>query len=160
MARYAINYDRLPGDIRAAAQAIGLGATCHNPFRSISVRAIEVLYAVDEALRIIDGYDPRQPSSITVDPRAGTGHGATEAPRGLLYHRYTISDEGSIEHANIVPPTSQNQKMIEDDLRQFAPTCLDRPDAEIQYLCEQAIRNYDPCISCATHFLKLEIDRG
>ncbi len=160
MARYALNFDRFPSDIQDAARAIGLGPVCNNPFQSIAVRAVEVLYAVDEALRIIETYDPAQAPSVTVDPRAATGHAATEAPRGLLYHCYTISDEGSIEHANIVPPTSQNQKMIEDDLRQFAPTCLDKADAEIQYLCEQAIRNYDPCISCATHFLKLEIDRA
>lgn len=160
MARYALNFDRLSPDVQGAAKAIGLGRVCNNPFQSIAVRAIEVLYAVDEALRIIDAYDPQQAPSIAVKPKAGTGHGATEAPRGLLYHRYTIDDDGLIEHANIVPPTSQNQKMIEDDLRHLAPTCLDRPDHEIQQLCEQAIRNYDPCISCATHFLKLEVDRG
>jgi len=101
---------------------------------------------------------PRQPS-IEVKPRAATGYAATEAPRGLLYHRYAISDEGVIADANIVPPTSQNQKMIEDDLRRFVPTRLDRSDDEVQYVSEQAIRNYDPCISCATHFLKLEVDR-
>lgn len=160
MARYALNFDQLPSDIQDAAKAAGLGSICTNPFQSISVRAVEVLYAVNEALRVIETYDPPEVSSITVEPRAGTGYAATEAPRGLLYHRYTIDDNGIIGDANIVPPTSQNQKMIEDDLRRFVPTTMDRPDDEIQYVCEQAIRNYDPCISCATHFLKLEIDRG
>lgn len=159
MARYALNFDQLPSDIQDAAKAAGLGPVCANPFQSISVRAVEVLYAVDEALRIIDAYVPPEESSIIVEPKAGTGYAATEAPRGLLYHRYTIDDEGIIKDANIVPPTSQNQKMIEDDLRRFVPTCLDKTDDEIQYLSEQAIRNYDPCISCATHFLELEIDR-
>ena len=159
MARYALNFDQLPSDIQGAAKAAGLGSVCTNPFQSISVRAVEVLYAVDEALRIIDAYAPPEESSIIVEPKAGTGYAATEAPRGLLYHRYTIDDEGIIKDANIVPPTSQNQKMIEDDLRSFVSTCLDKTDDEIQYLSEQAIRNYDPCISCATHFLKLEIDR-
>lgn len=160
MARYALNFDRLPSEIQEAAKAAGLGPVCANPFQSITVRAVEVLYAVTEALRIIDAYDPPEASSITVEPKAGTGYAATEAPRGLLYHRYTIDDGGIIKDANIVPPTSQNQKMIEDDLRRFVPTCLDKTDDEIQYVSEQAIRNYDPCISCATHFLKLEVDRG
>lgn len=160
MARYALNFDRLSDEIRNAAKAAGLGPVCTNPFQSITVRAVEVLYAVTEALRIIDDYDPPQQSAIDVGPKAGTGFAATEAPRGLLYHRYTIDDDGVIKDANIVPPTSQNQKMIEDDLRSFVPTCLDKADDEIQYVSEQAIRNYDPCISCATHFLKLEVDRG
>ena len=160
MARYALNFDRLPPSIQLAAKAAGLGPVCKNPFQSISVRAVEVLYAVEEALRIIDAYEPPEESAIVVKPQAGTGYGATEAPRGLLYHRYTIDDSGIIKDANIVPPTSQNQKMIEDDLRRFVSTRMDRPDDEIQYVCEQAIRNYDPCISCATHFLKLEIDRA
>jgi coenzyme F420-reducing hydrogenase alpha subunit len=160
MARYALNFDHLPLDIQAAAKAAGLGPVCNNPFQSIVVRAVEVLYAVTEALRIIDAFDPQQAAAIVVEPRAGTGYAATEAPRGLLYHRYTIDGNGIIEDANIVPPTSQNQKMIEQDLRRFVPTCIDKTDDEIQYLAEQAIRNYDPCISCATHFLKLEVDRG
>jgi len=160
MARYALNFDRLPGDIQDAAKAAGLGPVCTNPFQSIIVRAVEVLYAATEALRIINDYNPPQQSAIDVKPKAGTGYAATEAPRGLLYHRYTIDDDGVIKDANIVPPTSQNQKMIEDDLRRFVPTCLDKADDEIQYVSEQAIRNYDPCISCATHFLKLVVDRG
>jgi len=160
MARYALNFDRLPLEIQDAAKEAGLAPICTNPFQSITVRAVEVLYAVTEALRIIDAYEPPEESSVTVEPKAGTGYAATEAPRGLLYHRYTIDDDGIIKDANIVPPTSQNQKMIEDDLRRFVPTCLDMADDEIQYVSEQAIRNYDPCISCATHFLKLEVDRG
>lgn len=159
MARYALNFDRLPLEIQNAAKEAGLGPVCSNPFQSITVRAVEVLYAVTEALRIIDAYEPPEESSVTVEPKAATGYAATEAPRGLLYHRYTIDDDGIIKDANIVPPTSQNQKMIEDDLRRFVPTCLDKADDEIQYVSEQAIRNYDPCISCATHFLKLEVDR-
>lgn len=160
MARYALNFDRLPSEVQDAAKAGGLGPVCTNPFQSITVRAVEVLYAVTEALRVIDAYEPPEESSVTVEPKAATGYAATEAPRGLLYHRYTIDDDGIIKDANIVPPTSQNQKMIEDDLRRFVPTCLDKGDDEIQYVSEQAIRNYDPCISCATHFLKLEADRG
>ncbi|WP_299442592.1 Ni/Fe hydrogenase subunit alpha [uncultured Rhodospira sp.] len=160
MARYANNFDRLPPEVREAARAAGLGPVCTNPFRSITVRAVETLYAVIEALRLIDGYAPPERSAIDVVPTAGTGHAATEAPRGLLYHRYSLDDAGLITGANIVPPTSQNQPMIEDDLRRLVPDWIDKPDDEIQYICEQAIRNYDPCISCATHFLTLHIDRA
>ena len=159
MARYALNFDQLPADIQSTAKAACLGPVCANPFQSIIVRAVEVLYAVTEALRIIDCYKAPDEPTVAVTPLARTGYAATEAPRGLLYHRYEIDENGLIKDANIVPPTSQNQKMIEDDLRKFVPTCIEKPDDEIQYLSEQAIRNYDPCISCATHFLKLEVDR-
>ena len=91
---------------------------------------------------------------------AGVGHGVSEAPRGLLYHRYEISDDGTILDAKIVPPTSQNQISIEHDLREFVQPRLHLPADELTRQCEQAIRNYDPCISCATHFLKLEVDRA
>ena len=132
---------------------------CNNPFRSIIVRAVEVLYACEEALRIINDYEMPDAPFIDVPPRAGTGYAATEAPRGILYHRYEIDEKGDILDADIIPPTSQNQKMIEDDLWKFVSQHIDEPDDKIQWQAEQAIRNYDPCISCATHFLKLEIER-
>jgi sulfhydrogenase subunit alpha len=123
------------------------------------VRAVEILYACDEALRIIDAYEPPPAPALDVQPRAGVGHGWTEAPRGLLYHRYQIDDEGTILDAKIVPPTSQNQATIEADLISFVQAHVDLPDDELGLRCEQAIRNYDPCISCATHFLKFEVER-
>jgi coenzyme F420-reducing hydrogenase alpha subunit len=87
------------------------------------------------------------------------GFGATEAPRGLLWHRYELDDEGTILDARIVPPTSQNQRAIEHDLRWFVERYADLPDDELGLRCEQAIRNHDPCISCATHFLQLDVER-
>jgi sulfhydrogenase subunit alpha len=96
---------------------------------------------------------------VEVHPRAGTGYGCTEAPRGSLYHRYQIDDQGVILDAKIVPPTSQNQKTIERDLWRFVPPRIDLPNDELTWQCEQAIRNYDPCISCATHFLNLKVQR-
>ncbi len=160
LARYALSSDRLSPLAREAAERAGLGAVCRNPYRSIVVRAVEVLYALEEALRIIDSYEPPDPPAVAVAPRAGAGAGWTEAPRGVLWHRYEIDAEGTILDARIVPPTSQNQLTIEHDLRAVAESHLDLPDQELSLRCEQAIRNHDPCISCATHFLKLTVERG
>ncbi len=124
------------------------------------MRAVELVQACDEALAIIDGYEPPDAPAVEVAPRRAVGHGATEAPRGLLYHRYEIDEDGTILDARIVPPTSQNQLAIEEDLRAVVEAGLDLPDEQLSLRCEQAIRNHDPCISCATHFLTLTVDRG
>jgi sulfhydrogenase subunit alpha len=159
LARYTLSRQWLSPVARQAATAAGLGERCGNPFRSIAVRSVELVYAVEEALRLISTYEPPSPSFVDVQPRAGTGRGATEAPRGTLFHRYELAADGTITAAQIVPPTSQNQPAIEDDLRQFVQTRLELGDSQLTYACEQAIRNYDPCISCATHFLNLTIER-
>jgi coenzyme F420-reducing hydrogenase alpha subunit len=160
LARYALNRDRLSPVAREAADAAGLEPVCRNPFRSIVVRAVEILYAVDEALRLIEAYEPPDPPGVEAVPRAGVGHGWTEAPRGMLWHRYEIDGDGTILDAKIVPPTSQNQGRIEQSLHGFVQEHVDLDDDELRLRCEQAVRSYDPCISCATHFLRLEIDRG
>ena len=160
LARYALNAERLSPLARATARAVGLGPVCRNPFRSIVVRAIEVLHACDEALRLIAAYEPPPRPFVDVAPRAATGCAATEAPRGLLYHRYRLAADGAIEDAKIVPPTSQNQKSMEEDLARFVAPRLALPRDELTLRCEQAVRNYDPCISCATHFLRLRIDEA
>ena len=159
LARYGLNFDRLSPVAQEAARGAGLGPVCRNPFQSIIVRSVETLYACDEALRIINDYEPPDTPAIETRPRAATGSACTEAPRGILYHRYRIDAGGLIQDAKIVPPTSQNQKIIEDDLRRFIARNMDLPDDQLTWRCEQAIRNYDPCISCATHFLKLDIQR-
>jgi sulfhydrogenase subunit alpha len=158
LARYSLNFEQLSPLAQQAAREAGLSDTCKNPFQSIIARAVETLYACDEAIRIINTYEEPSSPFIDVQPKAGTGYGWSEAPRGMLYHRYTLDDQGLIVNANIVPPTSQNQKMIEDDLRNYVEKNLDLPQDELQWQCEQVIRNYDPCISCATHFLKLTIE--
>ncbi len=160
LARYSMASGALRPLAREAAAEAGLGAACHNPFRSIIVRAVELVQACDEALAIIEDYEQPDAPHVEVTPRRGYGHGATEAPRGMLYHRYEIDEDGSILDAKIVPPTSQNQLAIEDDLRAVVEAGLDLPDEQLKLRCEQAIRNHDPCISCATHFLKLTVDRG
>ena len=145
---------------RAARPPRRPGSTAgeRNPFRSIVVRSVELVYAADEALRLIADYEEPDAPGVEVEPRAGIGYGCTEAPRGILYHRYELDDDGTILDAKIVPPTSQNQRAIEEDLRGVVERSLDVPDDELALLCEQTIRNYDPCISCATHFLQLEVD--
>jgi coenzyme F420-reducing hydrogenase alpha subunit len=158
LARYSLNHDLLPPTARQAADSAGLGPVCRNPFRSIVVRAVELVVACEEALRIIDGWADGGVASVPVPARAGVGHGATEAPRGVLYHRYELDSDGTVRTAQIVPPTSQNQASIELDLRAFVQTRLHLDDAELTRQCEQAIRNYDPCISCATHFLDLSVE--
>jgi len=160
LARYALNSERLSPLAREAAAEAGLGTICRNPFRSIVVRSVEILYALDEALRLIAAYEEPDAPAVEVQPRAGTGCGWTEAPRGLCWHRYRLDDDGTILEAKIVPPTSQNQASIEADLRGFLAGNLELHDDRLRHLCEQAIRNHDPCISCATHFLTLEVDRG
>ena len=159
LARYALNFDELSDVAKEAADEVGLGPVCRNPFRSIVVRAVEVLYAADEALRIIAEYECPKAPAVECVPRAATGYGCTEAPRGICWHRYEIDADGVILDAKIVPPTSQNQKTIEDDLFGVVSRSLDLSDEQLSHLCEQTIRNYDPCISGATHFLHLEVER-
>lgn len=160
LARFALSRRWLSPLAAQAATAAGLDGGCRNPFRSIAVRAVELTYAVEEALRLIDGYEPPEPSAVDVPPSEGCGYGATEAPRGTLLHRYELAADGTVRSARIVPPTSQNQAAIEDDLRRFVGGRLDLDDHRLTHDCEQAIRNYDPCISCATHFLDLTVDRA
>jgi coenzyme F420-reducing hydrogenase alpha subunit len=159
-ARFALNAERLSHRAQQAAARVGLTPeTGKNPFRSILVRGVEVIYAFDEAIRIIESYQPPPVSAIEARPQSGRGAAATEAPRGLLYHRYDLDADANILEAKIVPPTSQNQCSIEDDLRAIAPTLAALPHAAARARAEHAIRNYDPCISCATHFLELTIER-
>jgi coenzyme F420-reducing hydrogenase alpha subunit len=160
LARYSLNSRLLSPLARQVAAAAGLGATCGNPFRSVLVRAVEIVYAIEESLRIITEYQPPPQAAIPVPPRAGTGYGVTEAPRGVLYHRYELAADGTVRTARIVPPTAQNQAAIEDDLRGFVADRLELDDHQLTHSCEQLIRSYDPCISCATHFLDLRVDRS
>ena len=159
LARYAMNNAQLAPLAAEAARAAGLGDVCSNPFKSIVVRAVELVAACDEALALVEAYEPPEPSADLVEPRAGIGTGATEAPRGLLFHQYEIDDAGIIRSARIVPPTSQNQLTIEDDLRRVVLAGLDLTDHDLQWRSEQSVRNHDPCISCAAHFLDVSVVR-
>jgi sulfhydrogenase subunit alpha len=161
VARVNLCFDQLPPRARAAAEACGLELPITNSFRSIVARAVEIVAACEDAIRLARQLADRPISPCRVDwqPRDGVGCHATEAPRGILYHRYELGGDGFVKAAVIVPPTSQNQGQVEADLRDMLPGLLDRGDDEVRHRCEHLIRNYDPCISCATHFLKFEIER-
>ena len=159
LARFVLNADRLAPRAARLAAELGLTPAERNPFRSILVRAIETLHACEVATDIATRYAVPARPSVDVVPRAGLGCGWTEAPRGLLWHRYELAGDGTILDARIVPPTSQNQPAIEHDLMHLIEHSLHLDDAALEALCEQAVRNYDPCISCATHFLNMRVLR-
>ncbi len=159
LSRFNLNFDRLPPLAQELAREAGFPLPYRNPFLSIVARSVELVFACEEAIRIVEEYEEPDRPYVEYEVQAGTGYGCTEAPRGILYHRYTVDAEGIIQDAKIVPPTAQNQPQIEEDLRVLAPKVVDLPLDQATWVCEQAIRNYDPCISCATHFLRLEIER-
>jgi len=156
LARFALCADSLPAPLQTLSRELGIQWPELNPFKSLLVRGIEVLFALDEAVAILEAWAGATAPAVPIELQAGVGWGATEAPRGTLVHRYQLDDDGRLEHATIVPPTSQNQLAIEADLRRLGPQLKVMSDADATHRAEMAIRNYDPCISCATHFLRLE----
>ena len=160
LARMNLNRERLLPTARQLADEVGLEHPCRNPFKSIVARSLEIVQAYDEALSILQDYRPTGDARIPYQYRRAEGAAATEAPRGLLVHRYCIDENGLVTAANIVPPTSQNQGQIEDDLRNYLPAVVALPDEQVAIACERLVRSYDPCISCSTHFLKVTLERG
>jgi coenzyme F420-reducing hydrogenase alpha subunit len=159
LARVAHNRAQLLPEARQMADEIGLAPGCRNPFKSILARAVELVHAFGEALDIVRTFEPFTPGRVTYEHRAGSGCAATEAPRGMLYHRLEFDEKGRITFAKIVPPTSQNQAQIERDLRAWLPQWRGQSDLVTASACERLVRSYDPCISCSTHFLKTTIQR-
>jgi sulfhydrogenase subunit alpha len=157
LARWNLCADQAGPEIQQLARETGISWPCRNPYVSIVARALETAYAVDEALRLIEAYEIPENPAVPYDVRAGSAAWITEAPRGILYQRYEADADGRVTLATIVPPTSQNQRQIEEDLIRFAPSVLGLPEDQAAWRCEQVVRNYDPCISCATHSLKLRI---
>jgi coenzyme F420-reducing hydrogenase alpha subunit len=159
-ARIVLDHEQLHPLAREALAASGaIESIRRNPYRSIVARAIELVHATADAIDIVDAYEPPTRPAVEWRPRPGTAAWATEAPRGLLFHRYEVGEDGKIAAATIVPPTSQNQAAIEADIATFAPRVLDLPMDAATHQLEQLIRAYDPCISCATHFLDVSIQR-
>ena len=161
LARLNLNHERLPERVKALLAETGLELPSRNLFHSMLARSVEILLAMHEALRLLDDYRVPASPHVPVTPCAGVATGCTEAPRGLLWHRYEMDDTGHVVSARIVPPTSQNQGRIEEDLRlSLLNFGLDQPDDTLRLHCEKVIRNYDPCISCATHFLRMNVARS
>lgn len=160
LARFNLNFEQLFPEVQDLARRAGITPPCRNPFQMLLVRMVEIAQVFTEAIRVIETYVAPEAPFVEAKARAGTGCGGTEAPRGFLYHRYALDESGTIVGANIVPPTSQNQLTIEEDLRELAPVLANLSHEEATHLAELAVRNYDPCISCSTHFLTLKIERA
>ncbi len=141
------------------AAAGGAEIVRRNMFSAITARGVEMVHSIAEAISIIESYEPPDEPRVNWESRPGTASWSSEAPRGLLFHRYEVDETGHIASAKIVPPTSQNQLFMEDDMRGYVGSVLDLPEPEAAAKLEALIRCYDPCISCATHFLNLEIER-
>jgi sulfhydrogenase subunit alpha len=159
LSRMNLNYTQLAPKARQALTGSGIDWPCFNPYAGMVARAVELVQTCEESIRTIDSYREPDPPHVEYTIRAGEGCAATEAPRGLLYHRYRIDGAGLVQSARIVPPTGQNCRRIEDDLRLLVSGILDRTDAEIVDACEKLVRNYDPCISCSAHALRCQIRR-
>ena len=130
-----------------------------NMFAAVNARGIEMIHAAAEAIAIIEAYEPPADPFVEWEPKPGRASWSSEAPRGVLFHRYDVDDDGRVAAAQIVPPTAQNQAFMEDDMREYVASVLDLPETEAAAKLEALIRCYDPCISCATHFLRLEVER-
>jgi len=160
MSRVNLNFERFPDVVKKAAQKSGLNFPNRNMFHSIHARALEILFAINESIDILRNYTETNQPYADVIPKKGIATACTEAPRGILYHSYEVDEDGRILKAKIVPPTSQNQSRMEQDLRDgLNDYGLTHSEAELRLHAEKIIRNYDPCISCATHFLDLTINR-
>jgi coenzyme F420-reducing hydrogenase alpha subunit len=162
LARFNNNAEQLSPQAKKAAEALGLRPICTNPFLNTVAQVVEVVHALEDSLRLIDlllarGIEPEVP---WVQVRAGRGVGAVEVPRGILFHEYTLDETGHVVDANMIIPTGQNHQNIEDDMAVLIPQILDRPEEEIRLRLEMLVRAYDPCISCSTHLLHLELRGG
>ncbi len=158
LARINLNHNQLSPMAKQALAASGVELPLRNPYKSLLARAIELVHFYEEAIQLIKEYKPEGNSYIELKLKAGEGAGATEAPRGLLYHRYKIDEQGMILFAKITPPTAQNLPQIEADLFSLVPKLITLPEAEATLTAEHLVRAYDPCISCATHFLKIKVE--
>ncbi|MBR9858807.1 MAG: Ni/Fe hydrogenase subunit alpha, partial [Gammaproteobacteria bacterium] len=160
LARMNSSFAQLPDEVKSLARECGLDFPSRNMFTSIQARALEIYWALFEAETLLAQGYPTGEACLPVTPRAGECCFCTEAPRGLIYHHYRLDEQGRVLSCTIIPPTSQNQARIEQDLKTSVPRFgLGRSDRELKLFCERLIRNYDPCISCSTHFLQFRMQR-
>ena len=158
LARLNLNHEQLMPKAKQALQESGIQLPIKNPYKALLARAIELVHFYEEAIKLINEYKPTGPAHVELKLKAGEGSGATEAPRGLLYHRYQIDANGMIQFAKITPPTAQNLPRIEADLFALTPKIINMSHEEATLTAEHLVRSYDPCISCATHFLTLKVE--
>jgi sulfhydrogenase subunit alpha len=158
LARLNLNHDQLLPEAKKALKESKLKLPLTNPYKGLIARAIELVHFYEEAIQLVKAYDPSGPAHRKLNLRAGEGCGMSEAPRGLLYHRYKVDENGRIKFAKITPPTAQNLPRIEQDLLALAPQLVKMEQEQATITAEHLVRSYDPCISCATHFLKLKIE--
>jgi coenzyme F420-reducing hydrogenase alpha subunit len=153
VARANINAARLNDTGRAALAKSGIVLPTRNPFYMNVLQAVELADASARCAGYVEQLMEMGGSSVPspIQLRAGSGGSATEAPRGTLYHSYTLDADGLVTHGDVITPTAQNLANIEADMRAFAPTVADRPEAEFAVLIEELVRSYDPCLSCSVH---------
>ncbi len=157
--RLNLNLDNLGDTARKAMLSTGVSFPTWNPFHGAVARAVELVQAIDDSIRLIDRIDWEATDDRSFVVSRGQGYALTEAPRGTLYHSYRLDRDGNAEFADIVTPTAHNLNNIEKDLRRLVPQLLGEADEEMTLKCEMAVRNYDPCISCSAHFLRLRLRR-
>ena len=158
LARLNLNHEQLLPAAQKALKDARLKLPLKNPYKGLIARAIELVHFYEEAINLIQAYKPEGPAHVELKLKAGEGCGMSEAPRGLLYHRYKIDEKGLVKFAKITPPTAQNLPRIEQDLFALAPKLMKMDQEKATLTAEHLVRSYDPCISCATHFLKLKIE--
>lgn len=160
LARVNLNSAQLPAEVKSLMRELKTQFPSKNMFHSIIARAIEIYFSILEAEKHLENYQTTEMPCLTFETKAGTGYGCSEAPRGILWHRYDMDEAGRVTKAVIVPPTSQNQARIEQDIQDSLTNFgLDHSKDDLRLHAEKVIRNYDPCISCATHFLDLKLIR-
>lgn len=160
LARFNINADRLYPEARAAGRIFGLDGPVSNPFHNNTAQLLECVQFTEDSIRLIDELLTRglKQEPLVPPSRFGRGVGMTEVPRGLLFHEYELDANGLITGANLIIPTGQNLANIEADMRAMLPPLLESGlgKEQITHRLEMLVRAYDPCISCATHFLDIE----
>lgn len=155
IARLNLNYDRLPNEIRQTLMETGIKLPLENIHMGIIARSVEIAYCIYEAIRIIKAYEDSENRDKQYTIRAGDALWITEAPRGMLLHRYEIDEKGQVKACTIIPPTSQNLLHIECSIYKYVEANIDMPADYLKKECDKIIRSYDPCISCATHIIYL-----
>ncbi|NOZ04420.1 MAG: Ni/Fe hydrogenase subunit alpha [FCB group bacterium] len=159
LARWNNNHTRLSEQALRVAQRLSLKPNCYNPFMNTVAQVVECYHCIEDSIAIIDtllerGIKDEKPNQQPT--RYGRGVGATEVPRGILYHEYEYDRKGNIVSADCVIPTGQNLANIDHDMKKLVPEIIDQPKEMIAKQLEMLVRAYDPCISCSVHVLNVQ----